>query len=114
MTARPAAGSGAPTQWREVEVELISGSQSLLDAADKLLRQAGLSRSRRSAKLERLLVSSLPAPAAMATGPQAIAADVVTAYLREHAPAPRERLKALHDWVADRVAYDGPAATGPE
>ncbi len=34
-------------------------------------------------------------------------------YLRERAPTPRERLKAVHDWVADRIAYDGPAATGP-
>jgi CHAD domain-containing protein len=87
VTAKPAAGAGAPIQWREIEVELISGSRPLLDAADKLLRKAGLRRSGRSAKLERLLGSSLPAPAAIAAGPQATAADVVTAYLREHANA---------------------------
>jgi hypothetical protein len=39
--------------------------------------------------------------------------ESVGAYLRENVPAPPERLKAVHDWVADRIAYDGPAATGP-
>jgi transglutaminase-like putative cysteine protease len=30
----------------------------------------------------------------------------VASYLRERLPAPLARLKAVHDWVADRVAYD--------
>jgi transglutaminase-like putative cysteine protease len=30
----------------------------------------------------------------------------VASYIRERAPAPFARLKAVHDWVADRVAYD--------
>jgi CHAD domain-containing protein len=87
VTARTAAGDGAPIAWREIEVELTGGSRPLLDAADKLLRQAGLRRSGRSAKLERLLGSPVAAPSAVAAGPQATAADVVTAYLREHASA---------------------------
>jgi Transglutaminase-like superfamily len=52
------------------------------------------------------VVASMPASAETSI-------ESVGAYLREHAPAPMERLKAVHDWVADRVAYDGPAATGP-
>jgi hypothetical protein len=33
----------------------------------------------------------------------------VAAYIREHEPSDAGRLKAAHDWVADRVAYDAPA-----
>ncbi len=98
VTARPAAGDGAPVQWREIEVELTSGGRSLLNAADKLLRQAGLRRSDRSAKLEQALGGRVPAPSAATAGPRATAADVVTEYLREHANA----LMALDPMVRRR------------
>jgi CHAD domain-containing protein len=87
VTAVPAAADSGPAQWREIEVELTSGSRDLLDAADTLLHQAGLRRSGRSAKLERVLGGRVPAPAAMTAGPRAAAADVVTVYLRAHARA---------------------------
>ncbi len=72
-----------PVQWREVEVELIGGDRDLLDAADKLLRKAGLERSGRTAKLERVLGRPVSGPAIPAARPTA--GDVVTAYLREQA-----------------------------
>ena len=77
---------GAQTElsrWREVEVELTGGGQSLLAAADKRLRRSGLRPAGRQAKLERALADQLPPrnggrgrPAALST-----AADVVLAYV---------------------------------
>jgi inorganic triphosphatase YgiF len=76
--------STEPDQWREVEVELTGGSPDLLDAADKLLRKAGLQRSGRSAKLERVLGRPAASPGAIRMA-RPTAGDVVTGYLREHA-----------------------------
>jgi CHAD domain-containing protein len=87
VTARPAGSDSAPIQWREIEVELTGGGRPLLDAADRLLRQAGVRRSGRSAKLERVLGGRVPAPPATTAGPRAAAGEVVQAYLREHAHA---------------------------
>ncbi len=80
-----AAGSTAgPVRWREVEVELTGGDQDLLEAAAGLLQRAGLRRSDRSAKLERVLGGPLPAQPEQPIA-QPTAGDVVTAYLCEHA-----------------------------
>lgn len=38
--------------------------------------------------------------------------ESVGAYLREHAPAPLERLKALHDWALFGAACDAGYASG--
>ena len=71
-------------QWREVEVELLGGDRDLLEAADKLLRRAGLRRSSRSAKLERILRHPASSrPAILRARPTA--GEVVALYLREHA-----------------------------
>jgi len=35
--------------------------------------------------------------------------EAVATYLREREHDPRQRVKALHDWIADRVAYDAVA-----
>jgi Transglutaminase-like superfamily len=35
--------------------------------------------------------------------------DAVAHYIADREPDPFARVKALHDWVADRIAYDGPA-----
>jgi CHAD domain-containing protein len=94
----PATGGAAgPVQWREVEVELAGGDRHLLAAADKLLRRAGLHRSSRSAKLERVLADRLPGRPARRDAPAAhpSAADVVSGYLREHA----DKLVALDPLV---------------
>jgi transglutaminase-like putative cysteine protease len=34
--------------------------------------------------------------------------ESVGRYIKDHEPDPVLRVKALHDWVADRIAYDGP------
>jgi inorganic triphosphatase YgiF len=86
--------SAEPIRWREVEVELTEGDRDLLEAADRLLRRSGLRRSRRSAKLERVLGSRVPAPPARPVSRQT-AADTVTAYLREHT----DKLLALDPMV---------------
>jgi len=48
------------------------------------------------------LVTSLPAAAETSI-------ESVALYIVEHEPDPVQRMKALHDYVADRVAYDVPA-----
>jgi CHAD domain-containing protein len=87
VTALTAPDRQPAGQWREIEVELTGGGGELLRAADKLLRRAGLRRSARSAKLERVLSDRLERP----TRPRPVsrgelnssstAGDVVLAYL---------------------------------
>jgi CHAD domain-containing protein len=80
-------GAAGPVEWREIELELAAGDRRLLAAADKLLRRAGLHRSRRSAKLERVLAGRLPEQPGPRDDRDAhpAAADVLTYYLREQA-----------------------------
>ena len=40
--------------------------------------------------------------------------ESVGQYLRAHSSGPLDRIKALHDYVADRIAYDDPALLLPE
>ncbi len=57
VTARrlgPSAAS-SPLRWHEIEVELVSGPPSVLEAAGKLLREAGARPSASASKLGRLL-----------------------------------------------------------
>lgn len=42
-----------------------------------------------------------------------VSIDAVGAYLRTSAPDPAARLEALHDWMADRIAYDPYAVKNP-
>jgi CHAD domain-containing protein len=88
--------TSGPRQWREVEVELTGGDRDLLDAADRLLRGAGMRRSGRSAKLEQVLGQKPEDRAPPSAG--TTAANVVTAYLREHA----DRMMALDPMVRRR------------
>ena len=82
--------------WREIEVELTGGDESLLAAADGLLRNSGLQRSARTAKLERVLGERPRRPAGpVKLTPSASAGEVVGAYLRSQA----ERLKSLDPMV---------------
>jgi CHAD domain-containing protein len=98
VRAAAAADPGAgPSGWREIEVELTGGDRHLLAAADQLLRRAGLRRSDRAAKLERVL-GEPAADRPAASGRQPSAADVVTDYLREHA----DTLVALDPMVRRR------------
>ena len=79
-------GSAAGDSWREVEVELAGGDSDLLAAVDAVLRRHGLHPSTRSAKLERVLASDLPAERQSArptaAGP---AYQAVTSYLAAQA-----------------------------
>jgi CHAD domain-containing protein len=87
VTALTPLGHQPAAEWREIEVELTGGGSQLLTAADKVLRRAGLQRSARSAKLERVLSDQLERPARpRLASPRALnssstAVDVVSAYL---------------------------------
>jgi inorganic triphosphatase YgiF len=59
------AGWQRSATWRELEVELVSGTRGLLDAAGKQLRAAGAQPSASASKLSRLLSSG---PQAAASG----------------------------------------------
>jgi len=57
VTARRLNPDGSPMSWHEVEVELVSGSPAVLEAAGKLLREAGARPSASASKLGRLLAA---------------------------------------------------------
>jgi CYTH domain len=60
-SARPdSTGWQESAAWREVEVELVSGTRDLLDAAGKRLRAAGAQPSASASKLSRLLGTGPP------------------------------------------------------
>jgi inorganic triphosphatase YgiF len=50
-----AAGGGQPLNWREIEIELVSSPPPLLDAAAKVLREAGARPASAASKLARVL-----------------------------------------------------------
>jgi CHAD domain-containing protein len=97
--------------WREWELELVDGSRELLDAAQGILRAAGVRPARHSSKLARALGPRLPAGAEAPPPPKrkAPAADVLLTYLREQVRAlkdqdPRVRLDAPGSIHGMRVA----------
>lgn len=94
---------GSPAElWREVEVELTGGDNTLLAAADVLLRHSGLHRSGRSAKLERVLLSNSAKPARPERlTPSSTAGQAILAYLSTQA----ETLKSM-DALVRRTAPD--------
>jgi CYTH domain len=64
--ARPG-GPGMPewreaSRWREIEIELVTGSRELLASAGEALRRAGAAPSAAASKLSRLLASAPGAP----------------------------------------------------
>src|SRR5450759_127743 len=85
---RLADGAVQESTWREVEVELLHGDRSLLDAVSSQLEAAGLTPSESSSKLARVLGDTVaPTPAAASEGVinagRATAGAVVLAHLRE-------------------------------
>ena len=75
--------------WREVEVELLDGDRAVLDDVSGRLRAAGLTPSRSSSKLARVLgdfgeVQPPAVPEALSRPRRATAGAVVLAYLQEH------------------------------
>jgi CHAD domain-containing protein len=88
VSARREPAPAAELSWREVEVELVAGDKRLLAAADRLLRQHGLHRSDRSAKLQRVLgTGQPPAEPAGSLTPATPAHEVVISYLAGQAEA---------------------------
>jgi CHAD domain-containing protein len=78
-----AAGDSASARWHEVEVELTGGGRDVLDAADRLLRRAGIDRAEQSSKLARVLELPADRPGRSRQPPSgaALAGDVVLRYL---------------------------------
>ena len=63
LPAPAAAGPGMPewreaSRWREIEIELVTGSREVLDSAGEALRRAGAAPSAAASKLSRLLASA--------------------------------------------------------
>jgi CHAD domain-containing protein len=75
---------GAAQTWREVEVELVDGDESLLDALDAGLRAAGLHPAEPPSKVGRVLGPRPSRPGRVRLGPRSPAGDVVRAHLAEH------------------------------
>ena len=83
---RLADGAVQESTWREVEVELVDGDRSLLDAVSSQLQAGGLTPSGSSSKLARVLgdiVQPTPEAEAMSSAGRATAGTVVLAHLRE-------------------------------
>jgi CHAD domain-containing protein len=83
---RPTAGAVEVSTWREVEVELLGGDRSFLEAVSSRLEEAGLTPSQSSSKLARVL-ADIPDPR-RASAPdemsrRATAGAVLLAHLRE-------------------------------
>jgi CHAD domain-containing protein len=96
-------GDAAVSAWREIEVELGSGSPTLLKAVGKRLREGRARPADASSKLGRLLGDAVPAPPrpVEATTARCATGDVVVAYLA----AQRDALLS-HDPKARLAEYD--------
>jgi len=90
VTAGKADSAGAPTTWREIEVELVGGAAELLDAVDAQLQDRGLHEAASASKLAHVLdgAQAAPAPARKAEKKRKLTAKaeagaVVLAHIRE-------------------------------
>lgn len=62
VTAAAPDADGPLLQWREVEVELVTGDRAVLDDLHRLLEGAGMKRSWAASKLRRALERATPSP----------------------------------------------------
>ncbi|GAA1650997.1 CYTH and CHAD domain-containing protein [Kribbella alba] len=69
-----------PQSWREWEVELVNGSEVLLEAAEPLLRAAGASPASGPSKLARALGDRVPSPEVWELPKKPVTADLFRAY----------------------------------
>jgi CHAD domain-containing protein len=76
VSAAATGGGAALSSWREIELELGTGSEALLGKAGRRLRKAGAARSGDATKLGRALGAAVPGRARLVT-----AADVLAAYI---------------------------------
>jgi CHAD domain-containing protein len=79
--------AGGAIAWREVEAELVSGDDRLLDAIDRALRAAGARASAADSKLARVLGDPASSPDDRTVGEKSSAGDVVVAYVASHVDA---------------------------
>jgi len=92
--------------WRDWEVELVDGDESLLDAAGELLQASGALPASAPSKLARALGERIPAPPAdpIATGkPGSKTTEVVASYLREQLAEIKYRDPLVRRDVPDAV-----------
>jgi CHAD domain-containing protein len=115
------------SSWREAEVELAGGEESLLDAIEEHLSAAGIDRAKSPSKLAQLLGDRIP-PRPEPPGTSSTTAEAGVGYLREQLATlleydPRVRLDehdAVHKMrVATRRSRSalktfGPALSPPE
>jgi CHAD domain-containing protein len=89
VTAERLAPATVAVSWREWEVELVVGSATVLDAAERLFAAAGIRRSSSVSKLARSLGDRLPPerPTPPWTATRKTAAHVLLSYLREQVRA---------------------------
>ncbi|MDR6622391.1 CYTH and CHAD domain-containing protein [Sinomonas atrocyanea] len=82
-------GIGPGQRWREWELELVTGSEDLLEAADELLAADGIHPAALPSKLVRALGPALQHPSEQQAGPErkGEAGVVLVAYVRRHAEA---------------------------
>ncbi|GAB4100731.1 CYTH and CHAD domain-containing protein [Sinomonas halotolerans] len=85
----PEAGAGRTQAWREWELELVDGSEDLLEAADRLLADAGVHPAELPSKLARALGPSYPSQPGQRRTPKrkGPAAVVLQDYLQRQADA---------------------------
>ncbi len=105
VTAERHAVESAVQHWREWEVELADGPDTLLDAVEEALLDAGAVRATSRSKLARTLGEAVPAPRDKPSPEQlasGAAADVLLAHQAEH---------IAHLWEQDaRVRADQPGS----
>ncbi|MFK4083959.1 CHAD domain-containing protein [Kribbella sp. NPDC020789] len=82
---------GEPQQWREWEVELVSGDRDLLQAAETVLRAAGAEPAAGPSKLARALGDRVPVGDTWELPAKPRTADVFRAYVTEQVRAIRQR-----------------------
>jgi CHAD domain-containing protein len=92
-----------PESWREWEVELVTGDQSVLAAADELLRSAGAEPAAGPSKLARALGDRVPEPDTWDLPKKPRTSDVFRAYAADQVQAIRERDPEVRRDVPDSI-----------
>ncbi len=102
VTATRPPSSGKARRWKETEVELLAGDRTLLDAAERRLREAGLRPADISGKLPHALGDAMPAPAGPPEADGTVGALVVTR-LHRHVSTLKELDPAVRHDTPDAV-----------
>ena len=90
-TVTASVGDGEPETWREWEVELVHGTEELLEAAEPLLLKAGAGPASGPSKLARALGDRVPRRESWALPGKPTTSDLFRAYAGAQVEAIRER-----------------------